>query len=84
MQEAAQAATAVNHSLAFMGAGIGLGLVVIGAGLGIGKLAAAAMDGSARQPQVAGEIRTSMIIVAAFIEGVALFGEAICIILALK
>jgi len=42
------------------------------------------MDGSARQPQVAGEIRTSMIIVAAFIEGVALFGEAICIILALK
>jgi F-type H+-transporting ATPase subunit c len=69
---------------AYLGAGIGAGLVAIGAGLGIGKLAAAAMDGSARQPQVAGEIRTSMIIVTAFIEGVALFGEAICIILALK
>ena len=69
---------------AYLAGGLGAGLVTIGAGLGIGKLAAAAMDGSARQPQVAGEIRTSMIIVAAFIEGVALFGEAICIILAFK
>jgi F-type H+-transporting ATPase subunit c len=42
------------------------------------------MEGSARQPQSAGEIRTSMIIVTAFIEGVALFGEAICILLAIK
>jgi len=69
---------------AFLAAGIGAGLVTIGAGLGIGNLAAKAMEGSARQPQAAGEIRTSMIVVTAFIEGVALFGLAICMILAIK
>jgi len=70
-----------SMGLGLMGAGIGAGLVTIGAGLGIGKLAAAAMEGSARQPSMAGDIRTSMIIAAALIEGVALFGEAICILL---
>ena len=70
--------------LAYLAAGLGAGLVTIGAGLGIGNLAAKAMEGSARQPQAAGEIRTSMIVVTVFIEGVALFGEAICILLAFK
>ena len=70
--------------LAFLSAGIGAGLVVIGAGLGIGKLAGAAMDASGRNPEALGEIRTSMIIAAALIEGVALFGLVICILLAIK
>lgn len=69
---------------AFLSAGIGAGLVVIGAGLGIGKLAASAMEGIARQPEAVGDIRTSMIIAAALIEGVALFGLVICILLTLK
>ena len=69
-------------SMAHLAAGFGAGLAVIGAGIGIGKLAAAAMDGSARQPQMAADIRTTMIIAAALIEGVALFAEVICIILA--
>jgi F-type H+-transporting ATPase subunit c len=71
-------------SLAFLAAGIGAGTVALAAGIGIGKLAAAAMEGSARQPEAAGDIRTSMIIAAALIEGVALFGLVICIILAFK
>jgi F-type H+-transporting ATPase subunit c len=58
--------------------------VVIGAGLGIGKLASSAMDASGRQPEAAGAIRTSMIIAAALIEGVAFFGLVICILLAIK
>ncbi|MCB0833622.1 MAG: ATP synthase F0 subunit C [Bacteroidetes bacterium] len=70
--------------LGFLAAGIGAGLATIGAGLGIGKLAAAALEGSARQPESAGDIRTTMIIAAALIEGVALFAEVICILLALK
>ncbi len=70
--------------LAFLAAGIGAGLVVIGAGLGIGKIASAAMDASGRNPEVLGDIRTSMIIAAALIEGVALFGLVICILLAIK
>ena len=71
-------------SMAHLAAGIGAGTAVLGAGIGIGKLAAAAMDGSARQPQIAGDLRTTMIIAAALIEGVALFAEVICIILAFK
>jgi F-type H+-transporting ATPase subunit c len=53
-------------------------------GAGIGKLAAAAMEGSARQPQVLGEIRTTMIIAAALIEGATLFSLIVCMMLALK
>ncbi len=69
---------------AFLAAGIGAGLVVIGAALGIGKIASAAMDASGRNPEALGDIRTSMIIAAALIEGVALFGLVICILLAIK
>lgn len=65
---------------AVAGAGIGAGLAAIGAGLGIGKLAASAMESIARQPEAAGEIRANMILTAAFVEGVALFGEVICLL----
>lgn len=67
-----------------IGAGIGAGLVAIAAGWGIGRLAGAALEGTARQPEAAGDIRLSMIISAALIEGVALFGEVVCLLLALK
>ena len=67
-----------------IGAGIGAGLVAIAAGWGIGRLAGAAMEGTARQPEAANDIRLSMIIAAALIEGVALFGEVVCLLLALK
>ncbi len=71
-------------ALAYLGAGLGAGLVALGAGYGIGRLADSAMEGSARQPEASGDIRTSMIIAAALIEGVAFFGLVICILLALK
>jgi F-type H+-transporting ATPase subunit c len=73
-----------STALAFLSAGLGAGLAVVGAGLGIGKLAASAMEGSARQPTAAGDIRTSMIIAAALIEGVALFAVVVNLLLALK
>jgi len=72
------------EGLGFLGAGIGAGLAVIGAGLGIGNVAASAAEGVARQPEATADIRTTMIIAAALIEGVALFGEVICVLLALK
>lgn len=65
---------------AIAGAGIGAGLAAIGAGLGIGKLAAAAMESIARQPEVAGDVRGNMILTAAFVEGVALFAEVVCLL----
>lgn len=51
----------------------GAGLAVIGAGLGIGLIGSKAMDGIARQPSAAGDIRTNMIVAAALVEGAALF-----------
>lgn len=68
----------------YLAAGFGSGLVILGAAFGIGKLAAAAMDASGRQPEVAGQVRTSMLIAAALIEGATFFALAICIILATK
>jgi len=59
-------------------AAIGAGLVTIGAGLGIGLIGAAAMNGIARQPEATQKIQTAMLIAAALIEGVALFGAVIC------
>jgi len=64
--------------LAKLGAGLGIGLTVIGAGLGIGKIGQSAMDGIARQPEAAGDIRMNMIIAAALIEGVSLFAVVVC------
>jgi F-type H+-transporting ATPase subunit c len=63
-----------------MGAGIGAGLVAIGAGLGIGQLAGKAVESMARQPEASGDIRGAMVLTAAFIEGVALFGEVVCLL----
>ena len=73
-----------QFSLGNLAAGLGAGMSVIGAGIGIGKLAAAAMDGTARQPTATGDIRTSMIIAAALIEGATLFAVVVCLLLAIK
>lgn len=81
---AAEAASLAAQAYGYLSAGIGAGLVTIGAGIGIGRLAGMAMEGTARQPEATGDIRTSMIIAAALIEGIALFGEVVCILLVLK
>ena len=64
--------------LGTLGAALGAGIAVIGAALGIGKIGSAAMEAIGRQPDAAGKVRTRMIIVAALIEGVALFAVAVC------
>ena len=56
---------------------VGAGLVVIGAGIGIGRIGGSAMDAIARQPEATGKIQTAMLIAAALIEGVALFGVVV-------
>ena len=60
-----------------VGAGLGAGLAVIGAGIGIGRIGGQAVEGMARQPEAAGRIQTAALILAALIEGVALFGAVI-------
>ena len=69
---------AAGASLGKLGAAIGAAIAVIGAALGIGKIGAAAMEAIARQPEAAGDIRMSMIIIAALVEGVALFAIVVC------
>lgn len=63
-----------QSGLGLVGAGLAIGLTVIGAGIGIGQIGAQMASGIARQPEAAGNIQTASIILAALIEGAALFG----------
>lgn len=56
------------------GGAIGAGLAVVGAGIGIGQIGKSALESIARQPEAINDIRANMILAAALIEGVALFG----------
>lgn len=73
----AQGAGGGSPLIEFSGA-FGCGLVAIGAAYGIGKLASAALESMARQPEVAGNIFTAMIIAAALIEGFTFYALFIC------
>jgi F-type H+-transporting ATPase subunit c len=76
LQVAAETASN-SRGLGFIGAGLGAGLAVIGAGVGIGRIGGQAVEGMARQPEAAGRIQTAALILAALIEGVALFAAVI-------
>ncbi|MBN1650622.1 MAG: ATP synthase F0 subunit C [Bacteroidales bacterium] len=64
-----------------MGAGIGAGIAAIGAGMGIGQIGRGAVEGIARQPEAADDIRSNMIVSAALIEGVAFFAIVVCLLI---
>ena len=69
---------AAELSMGKLGAALGAGLAAIGAGIGIGKIGGSAMEAIARQPEASNDIRTNMIIIAALVEGVALFAVVVC------
>ncbi len=71
---------AAQAGIGFMGAALGAGLAIIGAGIGIGWIGNGAVQGMARQPEVAGNIQTAAIILAALIEGATLFAIVVVII----
>jgi F-type H+-transporting ATPase subunit c len=77
-------AVEAGMSLAQMGAAIGAAIAVIGAAFGIGMIGKSATESIARQPSAAGNIRTAMILTAAFIEGVALFAIVVCLLVVLQ
>ncbi len=56
---------------------VGAGLAALGAGFGIGRIGGSAVESIARQPSASGDIRAAMILTAALIEGVALFGVVV-------
>ena len=82
IQETAQVMdpAAAKEYLSLLGAGLGVGLILIGAGIGIGWIGSKAVEGIARQPEAAGNIQTTGIILAALIEGAALFGLVITLL----
>lgn len=63
-------------------AAFGAGIAALGAGIGIGQIGGKAMEGIARQPEAAGDIRTNMIIAAALVEGAALFAIVVSFLVA--
>jgi F-type H+-transporting ATPase subunit c len=67
----------------FIAAGFGAGIIALAAAFGIGMIGKSATESIARQPEAAGDIRGAMLLTAVFIEGVALIGAIVCIILAL-
>jgi F-type H+-transporting ATPase subunit c len=50
--------------------------------MGISKIGSSALESMARQPEAAGNIQTSMILAAAFVEGVSLFAVVVCLLVA--
>ncbi|MBN2482006.1 MAG: ATP synthase F0 subunit C [Bacteroidales bacterium] len=71
---------ASGAALAKLGGAIGGAIVTIGAAYGIGKIGGNAMEATARQPEAAGDIRTSMIVSAALIEGISLFAVIVSLL----
>ncbi len=66
--------------VAKMGGALGAGIAVIGAGLGIGRMGGEAMEAMARQPEKIGDLRSSMIIAAALVEGVAFLAVIVALL----
>ena len=73
-----------GNAIAFMGAAIGSGLIVIGAGLGIGRLAAGAAEAIGRQPSASAQITGAVNLPLFLLEGVAIIGEVVALLVVLK
>jgi F-type H+-transporting ATPase subunit c len=69
--------------LGYLAAGFGASIILVGAASGIARLSSAALEGTARQPEAAANLRVSMLIPAALIEGLAFFALVICLLVAL-
>jgi len=81
----AQTPAATDHGTSLpggtkFGLGIGAGLVIIGAAFGFGRIGSAALESMARQPEVAGDIRGTIIVIAALLEGATFFALLICLL----
>ncbi|MDR2383247.1 MAG: ATP synthase F0 subunit C [Prevotellaceae bacterium] len=66
--------------IANVGATIGAGIAIVGAAIGIGKIGSSALEAMARQPEKTDDIRSSMILAAALIEGATFFAILVCIL----
>ena len=75
---------ATNYGVIALAAGLGIGIAALGGALGQGRAAAAALDGIARNPGAAGQIRGPMILGLALIESLVIYALIIALLLVLK
>ncbi|HTL33125.1 MAG TPA: ATP synthase F0 subunit C [Kofleriaceae bacterium] len=73
-----------NFGWIALAAGLGIGIAALGGGIGQGRAAAAALDGIARNPGAAGQIRGPMILGLALIESLVIYALIISLLLVLK
>ncbi len=66
--------TVLLDGIASAGGAVGAGIAALGAGVGVGQIGKGALEAMARQPEVSNDLRSNMILAAALVEGVALFG----------
>lgn len=67
--------------MGFLAAALAVSLATIGPALGQGMAAGKAMDAIARQPEAAGDIRTTLILSLAFMEALTIYGLLIAFML---
>ena len=67
-------------ALGTVGASFGAAIAAFAAAIGISKIGKSTMESTARQPESANNLRTSMIIAAGMIEGAALFAIIVCLL----
>ena len=81
MLQVAGDAVASAEGMSNLGKALGAALTVIGAGIGIGMIGSKMTESMARQPEIAGNIQTAAIILAALIEGAAMFALVIALLI---
>jgi F-type H+-transporting ATPase subunit c len=83
-ESAKDQAIANQYGLIALGAGLGIGLAALGCGIGQGRAAAGALEGIARNPGAAAQIRGPMILGLALIESLAIYALLIALVLVFK
>ena len=71
-------------ALAYLGAGLSIGVAAFGTGIGMGFMVGKTVEGIARQPEASRDLMTTMIIGIAFIEALALYALVISFLLTFK
>lgn len=74
----------MTTGLIALAAALAIGIASIGAGIGQGIAAGKALEGMAKQPEVAGNLRTNMILALAFMESLTIYGLVVAFILVAK
>ena len=74
----------MTTGLVALAAALAIGIASIGAGIGQGIAAGKALEGMAKQPEVAGNLRTNMILALTFMESLTIYGLVVAFILVAK